>query len=52
MNTVILIPSRMASVRFPGKPLMQIQGKTMIQRVWEQAINSKICRQKILIKLT
>ena len=33
MNTVILIPSRMASVRFPGKPLMQIQGKTMIQRV-------------------
>ena len=42
MNTVILIPSRMASVRFPGKPLMQIQGKTMIQRVWEQAINSKI----------
>ena len=32
----------MASVRFPGKPLAPILGKTMIQRVWEQAINSNI----------
>ncbi len=32
----------MASTRFPGKPLVNIQGKTMIERVWESAIKSKI----------
>ena len=30
----------MASTRFPGKPLAILAGKPMIQRVWEQAINS------------
>ena len=37
MKTLILIPVRMASVRFPNKPMALIDGKTMIQRVWEQA---------------
>ncbi|MFZ4477167.1 MAG: 3-deoxy-manno-octulosonate cytidylyltransferase [Saprospiraceae bacterium] len=32
-----IIPARYASTRFPGKPLVDIQGKTMIQRVYEQA---------------
>ena len=32
-----LIPSRYASTRFPGKPLVDIAGKSMIQRVFEQA---------------
>ncbi len=32
-----VIPSRYASVRFPGKPLADIAGKPMIQRVYEQA---------------
>jgi 3-deoxy-manno-octulosonate cytidylyltransferase (CMP-KDO synthetase) len=32
-----IIPARFGSTRFPGKPLVLIQGKTMIQRVWEQA---------------
>ncbi|PIQ96805.1 MAG: 3-deoxy-manno-octulosonate cytidylyltransferase, partial [Nitrospinae bacterium CG11_big_fil_rev_8_21_14_0_20_56_8] len=32
-----VIPARWASSRFPGKPLAVIRGKTMIQRVWEQA---------------
>lgn len=36
-NTAIIIPARYASSRFPGKPLVQIAGKTMIQRVWEIA---------------
>ena len=35
-TTLALIPARYASTRFPGKPLVQIAGKTMIQRVWEQ----------------
>ncbi|MDA9748536.1 3-deoxy-manno-octulosonate cytidylyltransferase [Pelagibacteraceae bacterium] len=42
MKTVIVIPSRMASTRFPGKPLAKILGKPMIQRVWEQAIKSNL----------
>jgi 3-deoxy-manno-octulosonate cytidylyltransferase (CMP-KDO synthetase) len=32
-----IIPARYASTRFPGKPLAAIGGKTMIQRVYEQA---------------
>jgi len=37
MKQVIVIPSRYASTRLPGKPLLDIAGKTMIQRVYEQA---------------
>lgn len=33
-----LIPARYASTRFPGKPLADIGGKPMIQRVYEQAL--------------
>jgi 3-deoxy-manno-octulosonate cytidylyltransferase (CMP-KDO synthetase) len=32
-----IIPARYASTRFPGKPLVDIQGMTMIQRVYIQA---------------
>ena len=42
MKSVIIIPSRMASTRLPGKPLMAIDGIPMIQRVWQQAIESNI----------
>lgn len=34
---VVVIPARYASSRLPGKPLLDIAGKTMIQRVYEQA---------------
>lgn len=37
MNIVTIIPARYASTRFPGKPLIDIEGKSMIQRVYEQA---------------
>jgi 3-deoxy-manno-octulosonate cytidylyltransferase (CMP-KDO synthetase) len=36
-----IIPARYASSRFPGKPLVDIQGKSMLQRVYEQAKKSK-----------
>lgn len=36
-----IIPARYASTRFPGKPLIDIDGKTMLQRVYEQATKSK-----------
>ena len=42
MKTLILIPARMASLRFPNKPMALIHGKPMIQRVWEQAMASKL----------
>ena len=42
MKSIIIIPSRMASSRFPGKPLVKIDGIPMIQRVWEKAIASKV----------
>ena len=42
MKSIIIIPSRMASTRFPGKPMIKINGVPMIQRVWEQAIKSKV----------
>lgn len=34
-RVVTLIPTRMASSRLPNKPLININGKTMIQRVYE-----------------
>jgi len=37
MNFIGIIPSRYESTRFPGKPLADICGKTMIRRVYEQA---------------
>ena len=37
MKILGVIPARFASTRFPGKPLIDIGGKTMIRRVYEQA---------------
>ena len=42
MKSVVILPSRMASARLPGKPLIEINGIPMIQRVWQQAIESNI----------
>ncbi|MDR1500602.1 MAG: 3-deoxy-manno-octulosonate cytidylyltransferase [Tannerellaceae bacterium] len=36
MNFIGIIPARYGSTRFPGKPLADMKGKTMIQRVYEQ----------------
>jgi len=38
---IVLIPSRMESTRLPGKPLKLIGNKTLIQRVYEQTLQSK-----------
>jgi 3-deoxy-manno-octulosonate cytidylyltransferase (CMP-KDO synthetase) len=42
MQILGIIPARYASTRFPGKPLVDIAGKSMIRRVYEQA---KKCSQ-------
>lgn len=36
-----IIPARYASTRLPGKPLIDICGKPLLQRVWEAASSSK-----------
>ena len=36
MRSLVIIPARFNSSRFPGKPLININGKTMIQRVFEK----------------
>ncbi len=41
MKIIGIIPARYGSTRFPGKPLVKIYGKTMIQRVAEQAASSE-----------
>lgn len=40
MKFVAIIPARYASTRFPGKPLADMKGKPMIQRVYEQVKKS------------
>ena len=41
MNTIGIIPARMASSRFPGKPLAKICGITMIEHVYKRSLMSK-----------
>ena len=44
MSFVVIIPARYASSRLPGKPLKDIAGMPMIQRVWQQAVKSGASR--------
>ncbi len=41
-NPVVLIPARLASERFPGKPLADIGGEPMIVRVWRRAVEAGV----------
>jgi len=47
MNILGIIPARFASTRFPGKPLVNIMGKPMIQHVYEQSLKASL--QKVVI---
>ncbi len=40
MKIVGMIPARYESSRFPGKPLADIKGKSLITRVWEKAVQT------------
>jgi len=42
MNPIVVIPARLASTRLPNKPLADIGGQTMIERVWRQAMKADI----------
>lgn len=40
-GVVAIIPARWASTRFPGKPLVKLRGKPLVQHVWERACRAK-----------
>ena len=42
MNKIIIIPARMGSSRFPGKPLKRIKGISMIERVYKNSSVSEL----------
>jgi 3-deoxy-manno-octulosonate cytidylyltransferase (CMP-KDO synthetase) len=48
MKILGIIPARYASTRFPGKPLADIAGKSMIRRVYDQAKRSSLLSQLVV----
>lgn len=38
---IAVIPARYAATRLPGKPLVSLAGKSMIERVWERTRRAK-----------
>ncbi|MEY3200218.1 MAG: 3-deoxy-manno-octulosonate cytidylyltransferase [Bacteroidota bacterium] len=48
MKVLGVIPARFDSSRFPGKPLIDLKGKTMIQRVYEGAKKSSLITEVIV----
>jgi len=47
-KVVGIIPSRYASTRFPGKPLVEIEGISMIQRVYNQCMKAELLNKVIV----
>lgn len=47
-DIVAIIPARYASTRLPSKPLIDLLGKPMIQRVYEQVMGSKLINEVII----
>lgn len=42
MSTIVIIPARYDSTRFPGKPLALLKGRPVIQHVYENAMGSRL----------
>ena len=49
MKTAIIIPARYGSTRFPGKPLVEIAGQTMLSRVVDIAKQAQEILPDIMI---
>ncbi|MCB0666450.1 MAG: 3-deoxy-manno-octulosonate cytidylyltransferase [Saprospiraceae bacterium] len=48
MHYLGVIPARYQSMRFPGKPLVEIAGIPMINRVYQQGLKSKILNEVVV----
>jgi len=48
MTIAIIIPARYSSTRLPGKPLIKIHDKTIIQWVYEKASQSKLAQDVVV----
>lgn len=48
MRIICVIPARGGSTRFPNKPLADICGKPMIQRVWENSLKVEIFEELLV----
>jgi 3-deoxy-manno-octulosonate cytidylyltransferase (CMP-KDO synthetase) len=48
MDFVLIIPARFRSTRLPGKPLVELAGKSMIRRVWERCIQA-VPREQVYV---
>ncbi len=48
MKTIAVIPARYASTRFPAKPLALLDGKPLIQWVWERVTGSDLFSEVIV----
>lgn len=48
MRCVIVIPSRLASTRLPGKPLLKRTGKYLVQHVYDRARKSKLANEVVI----
>lgn len=48
MRCVVVIPARMGSTRFPGKPLCDLLGKPMVRWVWERAQEAAVADRVVV----
>ena len=48
LDWIIVIPARLNSKRLPNKPLLEIHGKTLIQRTYERALAAVNNKEKLL----
>lgn len=49
LAAAIAIPTRMGSSRFPGKPLALLGGKTVIERVYERCMQSRLSNRAVIL---
>lgn len=49
VRVIGMIPARLAATRLPNKPLLDIEGKPMVQRVWERASQAASLNEVIVV---
>lgn len=47
-SVAVVIPARFASTRLPGKPLLEVEGKCLLQYVWERARRSSVASRVVV----